>query len=254
MEGRALKRILGMLLAMAMGGSTMAANRAIPAPYLHRGVSTIYDLYLGGIWAGVLTIDARFGETGYTGESIMRTAGIVGFFYKASFEAEIRGQLGEGGLVPVRFAAASRMQSKEQFVEMLYGPDAAPSAVNATPPFVPKPWQVDVAEQGGTLDPISAALSALAPKPRAEICNRTVDVFDGRRRYAVDIGAPVPDHARIRCPAVYRRISGFKPKLLKKRPTCPFDLWYEERPDGLTHVVRAAGDTMFGIAVVLLRD
>ncbi len=42
--------------------------------------------------------------------------------------------------------------------------------------------------------------------------------------------------------------------MLKKRSEFPFNIWYEERPDGLAHVVRAAGDSVFGLAVILLRE
>jgi len=256
-----MMRIVGLALALATGMSLppVRANaagvaEAARAPDLaHRARNTIYDLYLGGIWAGVLTIDAKFEPTTYSAASILRTAGIVGFFYKASFEAEAHGTLGDGGLAPVLFIAASRMKKKEQYVEMEYE-GAAPSAVRAEPPFVPKPWEIDPAAQTGTIDPITAAITALAPLPLAQICNRTVEIYDGRRRYAIDIGAPVFGGERIRCPALYRRVAGFKPKMMRKTPTFPFDVWYEERPDGLTHLVRVAGGSMFGVAVVLLRE
>lgn len=216
-------------------------------------VSTIYDLYLGGIKAGELTVDAQVRGERYRAHSVMRTAGVVGYFYKASFEAETEGALSPDGPRPLRFAAASRMKKKSQFVEMFYGADA-PREIRAEPAFVPKPWQVDPTAQSGAYDPITAALWTLAPRPKGRICNTSVEVFDGRRRYAVDLGKPVTDGRRIRCPAVYRRIAGFKPKMMRKRPRFPFDIWYEERGDGRAHVVRAAGDTMFGVAVVLLRE
>jgi len=216
-------------------------------------VRTTYDLFLGGVKAGELRIDADFEDQSYRATSVLKTAGIVGMVYKASFEAETQGRLQDGRLVPDRFAAASRMKAKQQYVEMTYR-GASPVAVVADPAFVPKPWQIEPAQQDGTLDPISAALSALAPGPTASICNQSVEVFDGRRRYAIDLGTPEADGARIRCPAVYRRIAGFKPKMMKKSPSFPFNVWYAERADGLAHVVRAAGTSMFGLAVVLLRE
>ena len=145
------------------------------------------------------------------------------------------------------------MKDKEQFVEMIYG-GGAPATVNAEPAFIPKPWEIDPAAQTGTLAPITAAIATLAPRPRVGMCERTVEVFDGRRRYAIDLGKPVQDGARIRCPANYRRIAGFKPKMMKERPNFPFNIWLEERGDGLAHVGRGAGESMFGLAVILLRN
>jgi hypothetical protein len=218
---------------------------------MHRPVSTTYDLYLGGIRAGELTIDARFSGERYTATSVMRTAGVVGGLYKASFEAETEGSLGAGGLRPERFRATAQSYGDRQRVEMTYR-GAAPESVRAEPAFVPKPWQIEPADQVGTLDPVSAAVAALAPAPAAKLCERSIEIYDGRRRYALDLGEPKAEGERISCPALYRRVAGYKAKELKA--TIDFTVWFEERPDGLAHLVRAAGDSMLGVAVVLLRE
>jgi hypothetical protein len=222
-----------------------------PAVTLHRPLSTIYDLYVGGVLAGELTFHARAHGDRYSATSVMRTAGLIGAVYRASFEAETEGRLAAGGLAPERFRAVGRMYTKVQNVEMTYR-DAAPAAVQAEPAFVPKPWQIEPEDQAGTLDPVSAALTALAPEPAGTICNRSVEIYDGRRRYAIDLGAPEVEEGRIRCPAHYRRVAGYKPKELKE--TIDFAVWFEKRPDGFAHLVRAAGDSYLGLAVVLLRE
>ena len=242
-----MKRLLVILVTLLA-----AAPAAASASFQPRPVSTIYDLYLGGIKAGEMTFDAAYDGADYTATSVLRTAGVVGFFYKASFEAETRGRLSGAALAPDRFAAASRMKSKEQYVEMHYKA-GRPARIAAEPAFIPKPWEIEPTEQLGTLDPITAALSALSPAPMGEVCNRSVEVFDGRRRYAVDLGPMEPDGNRMRCPATYRRIAGFKPKMMKKQAEFPFNVWFEQRPDGLAQFVRAAGESMFGLAVILLR-
>lgn len=242
---------------MKSGGFTvflMAAALAAPAGANERvPLNTIYDFYLGGIRAGELTIDAEYDGEAYRARSNLRTAGIVGAIYKASFEAATEGAVSETGLAPRRFTADSRMRAKEQSVEMLYA-NGGPREVRAQPAFQPKPWEIPPEEQSGTIDPITAALSALAPVPRAAVCNRSVEVFDGRRRYAIDLGQPEPDGDRLKCSALYRRIAGFKPKMMKKHPEFPFEVWFAERPDGRAHFVRAAGTSMFGLAVILLRE
>lgn len=237
-----------LIAAVVFCATTVASAASVT---LHRPLSTIYDLYLGGIQAGELAISASVQGDHYRASSVMRTAGIVGAIYAASFEAVTEGRLAAGGLEPERFQAVGRMYRKTQNVEMTYR-GAAPEAVHALPPFDPKPWQIEPTEQGGTLDPISGALTAMAPAPVDAICNRSVEIFDGRRRYAVDLGAPEAAGERIRCPAHYRRIAGYKPKELKE--TIDFSVWFEERPDGLAHVVRMAGESLLGLAVVLLRE
>ena len=244
-----LKAIAAALLGAALLGA------AGPAPVLHRPVSTVYDLYLGGVPIGELSVRASVRGDRYRATSRMRTAGVLGVFYAASFEAETEGMVAANGLVPQRFTADTRAGDDAQAVDMVYE-GRTPAKVEADPPFKPKPWEIEPQAQRGTLDPISAALTALAPvpagAPEGALCRRTVDIFDGRRRYAVDLGAPVADGTRIRCPAVYRRVAGYKPKELKER--IDFSVWFEERPDGLMHAVRAAGESMLGLAVVLLRE
>lgn len=232
--------------------SAIAAPAAGALTKARAPIDTIYDLYLGGIWAGEMTVDATFRSGRYEGRSVMRTAGIVGLIYKASYEARAEGKVGGTGLTPQRFVATGRMEGDVQKVDVTYR-NAVPVAVHAEPAFIPKPWQIDPRAQVGTLDPISAALTALAPAPPDRICNQSVDVYDGRRRYAIDLGAPKQDGERIRCHAVYRRIAGYKPKIMKKSRQIPFNVWYERRPDGLAQVVRVAGESGYGLAVVLLR-
>lgn len=229
----------------------MLAAAAGPWISMHRPVSTIYDIYVGGIRAGELTLDARFEGDSYRATSMLRTAGLPGAIYQASFRAEVDGTVGANGLAPRRFAADTRAEGEAQAVEVTYD-GRAPAEVRADPPFKPKPWEIDPRQQAGTLDPISAAVTALTPAPKDAICSRTVDIFDGRRRYAIDLGAPQVDGERIRCRAVYRRVAGFKAKEMKE--TIPFNIWFEARPDGLAHVVRAAGESLLGVAVLLLRE
>ena len=246
-----MKMIVHVFVALALPAVGGAAELAPEGATMHRPMSTIYDLYLGGIRAGELAIESAFRDGRYSATSVLRTAGVVGALLQASFEAETEGRLGEDGLEPMRFRADSRMYSDAQTVEMTYD-GRVPATVDAEPPFDPKPWQIEPGDQAGTLDPISAALTALAPAPVDAICDRSVEIYDGRRRYAVDLGEPEVDGDRIVCPARYRRVAGYKPKELAE--TIEFDVWFETRPDGLAHVVRAAGESGLGLAVVLLRE
>ena len=240
-------RLAAATAALVLTGTGQAAA---PGP---QPINTIYDFYLGGIKAGELTVDAAYEGDRYSAQSVLRTAGVVGMVYKASFEAETRGRLTDQGLVPDLFVADSRMKDKHQFVEMTYG-SGAPAEIKAEPAFIPKPWQIEPTEQTGTLDPISGALIGLAPVPVAQVCGKTVEIFDGRRRYAIDLGEPTKDGDRIKCPAKYRRIAGFKPKMMRKQAEFPFHVWFKENDQGQAYFFRAAGESMFGVAVILLRE
>lgn len=245
--------LAGLLAALAPGAAGSAGSAGSGAPVREGTAVAVYDLYLGGIKAGEMVLGYWVGDATYRAEAVLQTSGLAALIYKASFSAESTGAVAEGVLAPERFAAQSAMEDKAQWVEMTFGA-AGPAGVSAEPPFVPKPWEVDPAAQTGATDPIAAAISALAPRPVGEICNRTEDIFDGRRRYEVELGAPEPHQGRIRCAAVYRRVAGFKPKLMDRQREFPFDIWFEERADGLAHVKRAAGESIYGLVVLLARE
>lgn len=223
-----------------------------------------YDLYLGGLWAAELQLEAAIGAESYTAHAVLRTKGMIGAVYGAAFDVSAEGQVTRRGpWRPERFVADTRSGSKAQWLELRYDGDK-PISVRAEPAFPPKPWEVDPLAQRGAPDPLSAALAVMGPRGRDEVCNRQTEIFDGRRRIGIDLAAPVPDAApadlvgpsqpRLRCGAIYRRIAGFRPKLMAKQREFAFAVWFQRQADGQYWVVRAEGETPLGEAVVRLRD
>ena len=257
----------GLLLAAAMLSAMLTgATGGKAQPPAVAGINATYDFYLGGIWAGEITLDADFGsgfdpDSGgggsYRAGVTAHTAGIVGFFFRAGIEAETVGRIDASGLSPVRFTANTYERQRRRMVEISY--DAgSPASVVAEPAYRPRPWSISLRDQPGIADPLSATFEALAPATADAICNQTADIFDGERRWAIEIGPPRPeggsDGDRIRCDAVYVRIAGFEPKLMGAKARRPLALFFADRGDGLFHLVRAAGETWFGLAVLLLRE
>ena len=158
------------------------------------------------------------------------------------------GRRASGALRPLQFEAESFDSETRQQVAIRYGA-GRPQSVEADPPFKPKPWQIAPRDQPGTLDPLSAAVSLIAPQPRAALCNRSVEVFDGRRRSRLSLARPEPRGGRIRCEGAYRRVAGYRAKALEADPF-PLAVWYAQGPDGLWHLVRAAAPTPYGAAVL----
>ena len=216
------RRMLGgLLLAAAMLTPVTGGKAQPPAVASHNAT---YDFYLGGIWAGEMTVEADFGSNFdgagiYRAEITARTAGIVGFFFKAGVEAETVGRIGAAGLSPVRFTADAYERRRRRLVEISYD-DGSPASVVAEPAYRLRPWSISARGQPGIADPLSAAFEALAPAGPDAICNQTADIFDGERRWAIEIGSPHHEGGqegeRIRCDTVYVRIAGFEPALMGK--------------------------------------
>lgn len=246
--------------ALAAAGLAFGAAHTVAAPDTDTpGVAApgdidhIYDIYLGGIWVAEMIVTAEIAEDRYEADAVLRTKGLIGALYKASFEVEAEGAVAtDTGYNPARFTANSRNSKKSQFVEMRYEA-GRPRTLTAEPEFQPKPWEVDPTAQADAADPLSAALGVLANQRAEGLCNRKVEIFDGRKRYAIVLGTPEQRTNAIKCPALYQRVAGFKPKMMAK-PDFPFDFWFEAGPDGSYHVQKAVGETPIGTAVIRRRE
>jgi len=242
------------LLYLLLGAALLApASDARPRPPAVNGLEAVYDFYLGGIWAGKLTVGAAFGAESYSASSELRTTGIVGFFYNLAFAAEVEGRIGTDGLLPVRYSSSSRNPRRHEFVEITFA-DQTPRSIRVEPARRIRPWSIEARDQRGTTDPLSAVLTAFAPGPAGTACDQRVDVYDGKHRFALEVGAAQREGGRIRCNAMYLRLAGYKPKRMGKRAGWPFTLFMEQRADGLFEVVRAVGSSSFGPVILLLRE
>ncbi len=216
----------------------------------------VYDLFLGGLRLGDLRVSTERDGARYRARAALATSGWLGAFVRFALDARAEGRVGAEGLEPERFTAQSQSSRRgERLLEIRYE-GRRPVAVDATPPFDPKPWEIEPSLQEGAADPLSAFLAAAASAPDTEPCDRVGDVFDGRRRYRVilspvDAAGPAGPGLR-RCAGRYRRVAGFKPKFMA-RPDIAFDVWFEPAADGGFAFLRAIGETPLGTAVIRRR-
>ncbi len=249
-----MRMVRGVLQCLFVAAAVLApASGARTQPPAVAELEVVYDFYLGGIRAGKLTVSAAFATESYYANSVLRTTGIVGFFYDLAFEAEVVGKIDTDGLFPVHYSANSRDPKRQEFVEISFA-DGTPLSSRVEPARRIRPWSINPRDQRGTTDPLSAVLTAFTPGPADTVCQQRVDVYDGRHRFALEIGPPQREGTRIRCDAMNVRLAGYKPKWMGKRAWRPFTIFFEERDDGLFHAVRAIAETSYGLAVLLLRE
>lgn len=226
---------------------------SVGAPDAEGAVDVVFDLYFGGIWVGEAVLDADVGADGYTADAKLRTTGIVRAFFDARFTADTRGAIAGDLLQPVRFNAVASDHKKTQHVTIDYE-GGAPSGVSAEPPFKKRETSIVATEQGRVPDPLTGALSTLAPR-KDGVCNRRVEMFDGQYRFAVNLGVPETSGNEIKCEAIYERIAGYKPKMLKDdRRTVPFTIWFRKRADGLWEGDRVLVPTEYAMIAMKRRD
>ena len=235
-------------------GAVIFALLAIGPPAVAGEVfAALYDVYLGGLRAGELALETKAEDGRYEARGSFRTVGLVALFASTEMEVEVFGRLNGTGFEPVLFISREREGDRERLVRVVWNAPGGPR-VEATPPYRKKPWSIRPEDQGDALDPLTALVAVLAPRPAEKLCDRRIDAFDGRYRFAFEIGPVERDDGRLVCRGRYLRVAGFKPKKMRSRNArIPFVLTFEPRSDGSQQVVRVDARTKLGRAVVRLR-
>ena len=143
-------------------------------------LSVDYQVALGGFDFGHVGVQAQVTDTTYQLEAIIKTEGIAEQFFETTFALESQGVFSGNRVKPARFVSTYTEPDSSRRVELRYPHGRAP-VMTANPAyedgFGPNIGANDVLM---TQDPISALL---LPTTNASPCNRTLPLFDGRRRY-----------------------------------------------------------------------
>ncbi len=225
-----------------------------------------YDFHVGGFHVAEVTLDAMVADgRSYRARSSATTRGMLDVLLRGRSASESRGELVDAGrLMPMDFSTRYSSRRGRQVIEIAYE-DASPVSVVMEPEAGPDANHAGPRDRLGALDPLSAAVAALIPSRSTELCNRSIPIFDGKRRFDILFlppdparfadGAPEPEWPLplIRCLGVYERISGFETPTMEGKRYFPFDIWFEDSGDGVFRAVRVAGSTKLGFAVGNLR-
>ena len=175
--------VVGLIYAAPALGVGGEAPEEGPASTLDLG----YDLYVGGISLGKVSMSARFQGSDYKAISTLETKGIVNAFWQAKIEAASNGLVSDGRVQPSLYDSFSQNRSApRRHATLTFSPEG-PKSLLSDPPYGDNRYPVSDDQRKRTLDPLSAAVfltsnARLAPeKP----CDALAPVFDGRRRYDV---------------------------------------------------------------------
>jgi hypothetical protein len=231
------------LLAAALACSLVLA--AAPAP----AEEASFDFSIAGIRVGALTLSSEQAGRGYTAASRIDTAGVVGLLADFFFDGQSSGTVaGDGRVVPSTYTATSKSPRALRHTRIDWQ-NGKPVHVSVEPPRSSAP---DPAEQGGTLDPVSAGFRLFRAAPPGRICATTVDVFDGSRRSRLRLAAPAKSDAGLVCEGTFARIEGEAHNIADMREF-PFRLVFAVNGDGLAELRRIEAPTNFGQAVLSRR-
>lgn len=251
------------LPAFAAGGATAPTQ---PASKLQVAMT----VYAGGITMGKVDMDATLRGGEYQVVSNLQTSGIVNAFWQAEIQASSSGRVTDKTFAPALYDSFNTRQAtgRRQQVSLSYEGESPPR-LYADPPYSTSGFEVKPQEAKDTLDPLSA-LTLIASGVAARDgnpCAITLPVFDGRRRYNVEM-AKVHDidikmdnglyqGKAVQCDIRYRPVAGFRQRLLSNNDSFPvIRAWVARFPSSIagrdyTVPLRVWAETKYGVIAVL---
>lgn len=205
----------------------------------------VFDLTLRGIHAGTLSISGAIEGRSYAVSGVLKSGGLVALVKKVRYDARARGIVADGRFTPARYEEDADTGKRQSQSVMDYKA-GVPQVKVYNPPKAPRPGDVDPATQGGTVDPLTALYAALRDVPEAEACNRTLTLFDGRRRSQVVLGEPKPVAGGVICAGEYRRLEGFSEKEMAEKSRFPFSISLSPIAGQRLRVTEISMDTIYG--------
>jgi hypothetical protein len=253
-----LLRRHGIAFAAAAFAAASAAHAAAADPVRLR-----YDVYNSGFHAMTLTVNVTEEARSYRIAGQFETRGVIDVLMGLSSRVEAEGEIGPDGTVrPRRYASFSRIRGSDRRIVMDYRADGS-VAVDATPDDEER-TPVTPAQIANTVDALSAAVQISRTLAETGTCERTIPVFDGRRRYDMQIsdrGEQIVKPSRYSlfagpahgCYSKIRRIAGYALDSPKRLPRDDGTFWLTRvTPDGPPVPVRMEFDGNWGTSVVHL--
>ena len=214
---------------------TGAAAPAAPAAGPTSTVQLIWQVYLGGFNLGNVGIKSSFTGNSYSAVSKLKTAGVVNSFYEAVIDATSVGTVGTGVVQPKNYKSNTVNEKQSQRVDLTY--TQAGIQLEADPAYNTNRFPVTDEQKRGTLDPLSGLVYSLSgvSMSAAKPCGDTVRVFDGRRRYDIELSPVGQENIKTdggysgpaqKCTIVYKQLAGFKPNLNKGKAIPTINVWF----------------------------
>jgi hypothetical protein len=145
-----------------------------------------YSISMIGIPIGKAIFSLDVGSSQYTTSASGRASGMLSVLFNGEGSMTAEGSVKAGRPVPTAFTSAITRDSEKSEIRMLLAGGAAKEFAAETGAPAPDRVPLTPAHRLGVIDPISAMLvpiNGAYDVLAADVCQRTLPVFDGRRRY-----------------------------------------------------------------------
>jgi uncharacterized protein DUF3108 len=221
-------------------------------------VDVEYVVYLGGFHLSTLSFSSILNGQTYQIRSHIRTDGFVDKFVRTNANIGSIGSFAEHRVIPQLYNSDITDRNQRQLVSIAYE-TGGPTEVLSFPKYNLKKHPVSSLEKKETVDPVSAIMQIAlgASEARKNPCGGIVPVFDGRRRFNLNLeyvgtedistgkGEAYVGKA-LKCWVGFKRIAGYKPR--KKKRTDRTD-GRSEWPDVYMWLAPLEGSTTLYIPV-----
>lgn len=214
-------------------------------------VNQTFGLYVAGLKAGSIQISGRLSGTNDDGQYILEGAlsptSVMRHFHDVGYSGVVQGALRDGQVLPAAYHSHTRTQSRENEVK-LHFTETTPVVKLYSPSREPRDYDVDPVAQNGVIDPLSAAHLLFRDQTSADLCNKVIEVFDGRRRTRLTLETPIETGQDTTCAGAYSRIAGFSPDDMQEQVNFPFTLVYTKGDADIYKLSSFTTETTFGRA------
>jgi hypothetical protein len=200
-------------LVLASFGNPARADSRLAA---HYGVS------VAGISVGKTDIDVVIGAAEYTGAANGRASGLLRALVTGEGTLSTRGAVTEGRLLPASFSAKTAGDDETSSVTMsIENGDVKDVTAETSAPDAER-VALTADHRKGIVDPLSALLVVVGGSGEvvaAEACQRTLPIFDGRRRFDLALSFKRLDRVKaakgyagpvVVCAVKFRAIAGHR--------------------------------------------
>lgn len=215
--------------------------------------SLTYEIYVYGFKLGYLRLELVQTPSRYAAAGRVTTTGLLSKIAKFNFDGKVNGYREGANYWPDEFSASILKKSGESTVSMSYK-DKIPKVVASSSDQEPRDTDVNPAKLKGAVDLVTGAYMVLRDVPAEQLCDKTIQMFDGQRRSQIRQQKPEISGEKARCGGFYERISGFSVKEMSEQRTFPFLLFYEMQNDGNYRLKSIETQSVVGSAKMVRRD
>jgi hypothetical protein len=247
------------ITAICLTGLLVFSSQVVQA----KSIDLKYRIFVGGLETGEVKMQIDHSEDTYHVKSEIRSLGLVDALIKFRSNSFSKGNIINNIVSPLRHEAHNMWRGDPRSVVMSYN-DSGPDMVEVAPlPEDDDRLPVKEEMKLATVDALSAALvtslSALSEENR---CDKSVPIFDGRRRYNIHIKGeveqavegPVFSGDAYRCELRIERIAGHSSSpWMPQRDDESGDIWFARLAPAWTPIpVRFEADIGMGSVVIHL--